>query len=188
MKSLSTSCRNAAVIALIVGVSSMVSSTFDKSQSSSSLFFLKTVEAVNVKEMVGGSGSDSGGHRKPGDDKVHNDDNQQCGLYLAVSSTSTAEAPKLGVFAGTSTPCLTLFVAAYFTIAVGLHCKTLYIILFLLFARTDRCGNTKHKDGMMFIFPDTYHPDFIFSLIVLRQTKYIQGKISRREDRSVRVT
>ena len=104
MKSLSTSRRNAAVIALLVGVTLLVSSTVDRSPSSSSLSFLKTVEAVNVKEMVGGSGSGSDGHRKPGDDKVHNDDNQQCGLYLAVSSTSTAEAPKLGVFAGTSTP------------------------------------------------------------------------------------
>eukprot|EP00529_Nitzschia_sp_RCC80_P012381 CAMPEP_0113482576 /NCGR_PEP_ID=MMETSP0014_2-20120614/22991_1 /TAXON_ID=2857 /ORGANISM="Nitzschia sp." /LENGTH=573 /DNA_ID=CAMNT_0000376099 /DNA_START=131 /DNA_END=1848 /DNA_ORIENTATION=+ /assembly_acc=CAM_ASM_000159 len=96
MKSLSTGSRIAAVVALLVGVSSTVSSDKSSSSSSSSLF-LTTVEAVNVKEMVGGGG---GGHRKHGDDKVHNDDNQQCGLYLAVSSTSTAEAPKLGVFAG----------------------------------------------------------------------------------------
>ena len=58
-----------------------------------------SVEAVNVKEMVGRNSN----RKNEKGDKNDDGDKQKCGLYLAVSSTSTAEAPKLGVFAGTLT-------------------------------------------------------------------------------------
>lgn len=60
---------------------------------------LLAVEAVNVKDMVGSEADRHSSTSK--DSKNDDDDKQKCGLYLAVSSTSTAEAPKLGVFAGT---------------------------------------------------------------------------------------
>jgi hypothetical protein len=87
------------VIGIVVDLPGQPSSpSLSISGSGSAAFFVAAKDAVNHNIKA-----HSGGKRSSNENDDDDDDHDKCGLYLAVSSTSTAETPKLGVFAGRCT-------------------------------------------------------------------------------------